>query len=108
LFSKSLVSQLPGRPDVELEAWRVRRLEAEGYPYLFVDAQYEKVRADRRVVSQGVLIVSAVREPDGFREILAVEIADTESEATYQKLFRFLKAWGSKASSCLSPTTMGV
>jgi putative transposase len=47
LFSKSLVSQLPGRPDVELEAWRVRRLEAEGYPYLFEDAQYEKVRADR-------------------------------------------------------------
>jgi putative transposase len=48
------------------------------------------------VVSQGVLVVSAVREPDGFREILAGEVADTESEATYQDLFRTLKARGLK------------
>jgi putative transposase len=92
-FSKSLVSQLAGRLDSELEGWRSRRLEADAYPYLFVDARYEKVRVDGRVVSQGVLVVSAVRE-DGFREILAVEVADTESEATYQELFRSLKARG--------------
>lgn len=92
-FSKSLVSELAGRLDSELEAWRNRRLEAEAYPYLFVDARYEKVRVDGRVVSQGVLVVSAVRD-DGFREILGVEIADTESEATYQDLFRSLKARG--------------
>src|SRR5918993_5716555 len=49
---------------------------------------------DHRVVSQGVLVVSAVREPDGLREILGVEVADTESEATYQELFRSLKARG--------------
>jgi putative transposase len=47
-----------------------------------------------RIVSQGVLIVSAVRAPDGFREILGVEVADTESEATYQELFRSLKERG--------------
>jgi transposase-like protein len=40
-----------------------------------------------------VLIVSAVRE-DGLREILGVEVADTESEATYQELFRSLKRRG--------------
>src|SRR3712207_9432519 len=50
-------------------------------------------RSDGRVVSQGVLIVSAVRD-DGYREILAVEVADTESEATYQELFRSLKGRG--------------
>ncbi len=93
-FSKSLVSSLAGRLDVELHAWRNRRLEAEAYPYLFVDARYEKARVDGRVVSQGVLIVSAVRAPDGLREILAVEVADTESEATYQELFRSLKERG--------------
>jgi putative transposase len=79
-FSKSLISSLAGSLDSELSAWRKRRLEAEAYPYLFVDARYEKVRVDSRVVSQGVLVVSGVRE-DGFREILAVEVADTESEA---------------------------
>ncbi len=93
-FSKSLVSSLAGRLDSELEAWRSRRLEAEAYPYLFVDARYEKARVGHRVVSQGVLVVSAVREPDGFREIVAVEVSDTESEATYQELFRSLKARG--------------
>ena len=89
-FSKSLVSSLAGRLDSELEAWRSRPLEAKAYPYLFVDARYEKARVGQRVVSQGVLIVSAVRD-EGLREIVAVAVADTESEATYQELFRSLR-----------------
>lgn len=48
---------------------------------------------DGRVVNQGVLVVSAVRD-DGMREILGVEVADTESEATYHELFRSLKSRG--------------
>jgi putative transposase len=93
-FSKSLVSSLATRLDAELEAWRNRPLEAEGYPYLFVDACYEKVRVSHRILSQGVLVVSGVRRTDGMREVLAVEVADTESEATYQQLFRSLKRRG--------------
>ena len=92
-FSKSLISSLAGRLDAELAAWRGRPLEAEGYPYLLVDARYEKVRVNGRVVSQGVLVVSAVRE-DGFREIVGVEVSDNESGATYQDLFGSLKARG--------------
>jgi putative transposase len=92
-FSKSLVSSLAGSLDAELEAWRSRWLEARSYPYVFVDARYEKVRVDGRVVNQGVLVVSGVRD-DGFREILCVEVADTESEATYHELFRSLKRRG--------------
>jgi putative transposase len=38
-FSKSLVSQLAAGLDSELAGWRERRLEAEAYPYLFVDAR---------------------------------------------------------------------
>jgi transposase-like protein len=95
-FSKSTVSHLAAGLDSELEAWRSRPLEAEAYPYLLVDARYEKVRVGHRVVSQGVLIASAVRAPDGLREILGVEVADTESEATYQNLFRSLKERGLK------------
>src|SRR5919112_4634070 len=92
-FSKSLVSSLAGSLDSELEAWRNRRLEAEAYPYVFVDARYEKVRVAHKVISQGVLVVSAVRD-DGFREIVGLEVADTESEATSQELFRSLKRRG--------------
>jgi putative transposase len=93
-FSKSLVSHLAGDLDSELEQWRSRPLEAEAYPYLFVDARYEKVRVEGRVIGQGVLIVTAVRAPDGLREILGAEVADTESEATYHELFKSLKAEG--------------
>src|SRR5215208_634814 len=92
-FSKSLVSSLAGSLDSELEAWRNRRLEARAYPYVFVDARYERVRVDHKVVNQGVLIVSGIRD-DGYRELLGVGVADTESEATYHELFRSLKRRG--------------
>lgn len=95
-ISKSQVSALVGRLEPELAAWRERPLTA-AYPYLVVDARYEHARMDGRVITLGVLIVAGVRE-DGRREVLAVEEADTESEATYQELFRRLQErglWGS-------------
>jgi predicted hydrocarbon binding protein len=47
-------------------------------------------------VSEGVLIVSALRD-DGLREILAVEVSDTESEATYRgSSIPFLKGRGAR------------
>ncbi|MGH3144987.1 MAG: IS256 family transposase [Rubrobacter sp.] len=79
-FSKSLVSRLAGELDAELEHWRNRPLEEKAYPYLFVDARYEKARVGSKIVSEGVLIVYGVSE-DGYREILGVRVADTESEA---------------------------
>src|SRR5690625_695136 len=91
-FSKSTVSRLTGSIDEELEAWRNRPLEV-AYPYLLVDARYEHVRVAGRVTSQGVLVVMGVRE-DGLREILAVDVADSESEATYDRLFTSLKDRG--------------
>ena len=92
--SKSQVSALTSRLDSDLAAWRERPLTAPSYPYVWVDARYEHVRVDGRVVSQGVLLVSGVRGDDGRREILGVTVADTESEATYQDLFRSLKTRG--------------
>jgi putative transposase len=92
-FSKSQVSALVGRLDPELAAWRTRPLTAAAYPYLVVDARYEHARVDGRVVTLGVLVVAGVRD-DGRREILAVEEADTESEATYHELFKRLKDRG--------------
>jgi transposase-like protein len=92
-FSKSLVSELAGQLDRELEAWRNRPLTGTTYPYLSVDARYEHVRQGGQVVSQGVLVVAGVRA-DGHREILAVAVADTESEATYHQVFGDLNARG--------------
>ena len=99
-FGKSTVSRLVGELDTDLTAWRERRLDDVTYPYLVVDARYEHVRVDGRVVSQGVLVVKGVRD-DGHREILAVDVADSESEATADQrsddeLFKGLKDRGLK------------
>jgi transposase-like protein len=92
-FSKSHVSALVGRLDPELKAWRGRPLTAAAYPYLVVDARYEHARVDGRVVTLGAVVVAGVRD-DGRREVLVVEEADTESEATYHGVFTRLKARG--------------
>jgi putative transposase len=91
-ISRSQVSQLAKGLDEEIAAWRSRRLE-KAYPYLVLDAHFEKVRRGPRVVSEGVLKVVGVGE-DGFRETLSVWLADSESEATWSEVFRDLDERG--------------
>ena len=93
-FSKSQISQLNKDLDEEIAAWKSRLLEKE-YPSPFIDARYEKVRIGKRVISQGVLIVLGIDE-DGRREILTVEVANTETEESYSRVFRDLKQRGLK------------
>lgn len=90
-ISKSQVSRLASNLDQELLAWRNRPLGI--YPYLVIDARYEKVRTRRGVVSQGVLLVAGVTE-DGYREILSVEIANTENKTSWSEIFKSLKERG--------------
>lgn len=84
-ISKSQVSALAKQLDEHLQAWRRRRLES-AYPYLVVDARYEKVRRDHQVISQGVLVVIGISE-EGYREVLGVWMADSESEASWSAVF---------------------
>ncbi len=91
-YSASLVSSLSKQLDDDLTAWRHRPLEGD-WPYLFIDARYEKVRHQHRVVSQGVLIVLGVNR-EGHRSILAVEVVHSENESDYGELFKRLRERG--------------
>ena len=91
-FSRSHISELTKNLDEEITTWRNRPLEKK-YPYLIVDALYEKVRTHHRVVSKGVLIIIGIGE-DGYREILSVEIANTETRESWERVFRSLKRRG--------------
>ena len=91
-ISKSQVSALAKGLDVEIARWRNRPL-VKRYPYLVVDALYEKVRHAGSVVSRGVLTVTGI-DADGYREVLGVWCADTESEASWSAVFRELKDRG--------------
>lgn len=84
--SASQVSVLVKRLDAELSVWRTRTLAEKTYPYLTVDAHYEKVRRDGRVRSTAVLWVMGVRE-DGYREHLGVWLGDAESAQTWGDVF---------------------
>ena len=54
-FSASAISAIVKKLDEQLEAFAQRRLE-EPYPYLILDARYEKVREGGVIRSQAVLV----------------------------------------------------
>ena len=81
---------------MDLAAWRERRRDGVAYPHLVAGARYEHVRMGGHVTSQGVLIVTGIRE-DGHQELLAVDVADPESEATYDQLFETSRSAGCMA-----------
>jgi len=87
-IGKDAVSRIARRLEVEQKEWRGRSLE-KGYPYLYLDATYLKVRWGARVSSMALLTCVGVEE-EGFREVLAVEVAGTEKGAAYASLLRGL------------------
>src|SRR4051812_39974547 len=70
-FSPSAISRINETLDEELAKFASRRLE-EDYPYLVVDARYEKVREDGVIRSQAVMVAIGINW-DGRRCVLAVE-----------------------------------
>ena len=93
-FSASAISGIVKKLDAQLEAFARRRLE-EAYPYLILDARYEKVRESGVVRSQAVLVAVGIGQ-DGRRETLAVELANRESESSWKELLAGLKKRGLK------------
>jgi putative transposase len=93
--SAMTVSRVAAELDERLAAFRERRLDGDGgaYPYLMVDARYEKVRVEGRVISQAVLVVMGVTAL-GRKEILDFCVGDSESEATWGEVCRRLKDRG--------------
>lgn len=92
-LSRSQVSQMTRGLNEQVEAFRTRSLAETKYPVLWVDALYEKVRMDGRVVSAAIHIVCGVTE-DGKREVLAAEPMLEESTESYTQLFASLKEQG--------------
>jgi putative transposase len=91
-LSASQVSELNKGLDDQVKAFRTRSLAAE-YPILWVDAVYEKIRDNGKVISEAVLVIYGVNL-EGKREILAVEPMYEESEATWAAVLENLKARG--------------
>ena len=92
-LSRSQVSVMTKGLNEQVEAFRNRSLSDTRYPVLWVDALYEKVRFNKKVVSMAILIVCGVNT-QGKREVLAVEPMLEESTDSYKHLFTQLKTRG--------------
>jgi transposase-like protein len=90
--SRSEVSRICGGLDEQVQAFRTRPLEGR-YPYLFVDAKVEKVRDGGRVRRKCVVIAHGVHET-GRREIIGLDVGETETEAFWTQFLRDLVARG--------------
>jgi transposase-like protein len=78
--------------DESLAKFANRHLDEE-YPYLILDARYEKVREDAVIRSQAVMIAIGINW-DGQRQVLAVETANRESQSSWKSFLTQLRQRG--------------
>ena len=93
-FSASTVSAATKQLDAELERVMNRPLTEE-YPYLILDARYERVRENGVVRSRAVLVALGV-DWEGRPQVLGVQLANRESTSAWRNFLIGLKERGLK------------
>ena len=86
-ISSTQVSRAAKILDEELNNWRSRPLGE--YPYLILDAHYEKVRQNGSVVSSAVFTAIGLNT-DGRREILGVSVSLSEADTHWREFLKGL------------------
>ena len=89
--SSTQVSACSAKLDLELQSWRDRPLGS--YPYMILDARYEKVRQGGQLLDCAVLIAIGIGQ-DGKRSVLGVSVALSEAEVHWRSFLTSLQARG--------------
>src|SRR6188472_2541086 len=92
-LSKSQVSEMAKDLDQQVEQFRTRPLGDGPYTFVAADALTMKVREGGRVVKIAVMVATGVNA-DGYREVLGIHCATTESGAGWLGFWRDLVARG--------------
>ena len=92
-ISRSEVSQICVELDEVVDAFRHRVLDHTAFPYVYLDATYLHVRDDHQVVSKAVVVATGITAT-GQREVLGLDVGDSEDEAFWRAFLRSLKARG--------------
>jgi putative transposase len=97
-IKKSEVSRICAGLDARVDAFRNRTLGHSEFPYVYLDATYVHVRDDAlgQVVSRAVVIATGITA-EGGREVLGVDVGDSEDETFWTAFLRSLKARGLSA-----------
>jgi putative transposase len=93
-ISKSEVSRICAGLDEVVTAFRTRRLDHTDFPYVYLDATYLHVRnATSQVVSMAVVVATGITA-DGGREVLGLDVGDSEDEVFWRGFLTALKRRG--------------
>ncbi len=94
-ISKSEVSRICAGLDERVAAFRNRTLGHIEFPYVYLDAVYVHVRDDAlgQVVSRAVVVATGITA-QGTREVLGVDVGDSEAETFWTAFLRSLKTRG--------------
>lgn len=92
-ISKSTVSRICKEIDTDVALLRSRRLDHQAFVYVWLDATYVHVRDGGQVVSKAVVIATGLRA-DGHREVLGVDVGDSENETFWTEFLRDLRERG--------------
>lgn len=92
-ISKSEVSRICTGLDEQVAAFRGRPLHHTEFPYVFLDATYLNVRRVGQVTSMAVVVATGVTATGG-REVLGVDVGDSEDEVFWRAFLRSLKERG--------------
>lgn len=90
-LSSMQVSRATQALDESLRAWRTRPLGTT--PYVFLDAQYQKVRHGGRVIDCALLIALGVTE-SGHRQVLGCSVSLSEHEVHWREFLVKLQERG--------------
>jgi putative transposase len=86
-ISSTQVSRASEILDEELDKWRNRELGE--YPYIILDAHYEKVRINGSVKSCAVFTAIGINT-DGKREVIGVSVSLSEAEVHWREFLKSL------------------
>jgi putative transposase len=92
-LSKSKISEMAKDLDEQVAAFRTRPLHEGPYTFIAADALTIKVREDKRVIKVAVMVATGVNA-EGYREVLGIHTATTESGAGWLAFFRDMVARG--------------
>ena len=93
-ISKSEVSRICAGLDEVVTAFRTRRLDHTAFPYVYLDATYLHVRNPAsQVVSMAVVVATGITA-EGGREVLGLDVGDSEDEVFWRAFLTALKRRG--------------
>jgi len=87
------VSRICAEIDEQVTVFRTRRLDHLAFPCVFVDVTYVKARVDHHIVSRAVVVATGVAA-EGNREVLGLDVGDSEDEVFWTQFLRTLRDRG--------------